>query len=481
MDPIPIRLRTPGPARSGTYGDAPYLLSGCCLEAERAARVSAGLQGLRNALPDNYHPHLDGLISEVSKTSCLLRDLADKSQVHMSSVSLVLGHLNVILPCLARTLEDIVAHYEDKKRTKENRWRQMYHSMSNELPGTALIPRFVMYNQYLTHLQLLLTRDQNFDFNAVESLTARILQFREARNIPPPDPQGMELVKHSLAVDFWTQETHTHWAEAIFTKPLPSRRVFKKQSRSFNNDNLSVTIFLQNRDNIPFLMIRSNQADRTWITVHGAHELRIARTHQSELSLTRWSQSEDRRKTWASLSFLTWEEMVLFYCTFVALKVRSPHTLNVHPGEFELRREEQLFQAHIRDAGNHHQLKVYQDMITKGIRLHAMIRDGKYQSYPVWTAFIPPEMKSSSMIRKSRRRVWIRDIQVYTFSDKYRAQMQMRGKFSAFELEFVHSEGASRFKEVFFPPPPPEPTVVTDPSDNATDDQDAVSESDGTS
>ncbi len=40
--------------------------------------------------------------------------------------------------------------------------------------------------------------------------------------------------------------------------------------------------------------------------------------------------------------------MVLFYCTFVALKARSLSTIQIRPDEFQLHREKRLFQAYVR-------------------------------------------------------------------------------------------------------------------------------------
>jgi hypothetical protein len=40
-------------------------------------------------------------------------------------------------------------------------------------------------------------------------------------------------------------------------------------------------------------------------------------------------------------------EMALFYCTFVALKARNLLTVQIHPDEFQLRREKRLFQAYV--------------------------------------------------------------------------------------------------------------------------------------
>jgi hypothetical protein len=177
------------------------LLSGCCHEAERADRVGIGLEGLRNSLPENLHPHLNGVIEEIHKTARHLRDLADQSQVHISRVPVVIDYLNVILPCMCRSLMDITEFYEDRSMTRDRRWRTMYHSMGNELPGTTLPARFIMYNQYLRLMLFLLTkydpyspfrpdgpidplfRSPNFDMNGLDSLRDRILQLREARGI----------------------------------------------------------------------------------------------------------------------------------------------------------------------------------------------------------------------------------------------------------------------------------------------------------
>ena len=38
-------------------------------------------------------------------------------------------------------------------------------------------------------------------------------------------------------------------------------------------------------------------------------------------------------------------ELVLFQCTFVALKAKSYRTINVHPDEYEVQGENRLFQA----------------------------------------------------------------------------------------------------------------------------------------
>jgi hypothetical protein len=135
-----------------------HLLHGCCREAERAELVAFGLEGLRAALPESFHGHITALTEEIRTSSRLLRDLADRSQVHVSRVAVVLDYLNVVLPCLSRSLRDITSHYEDKALSREIRWRKMYNKMTEEAGGLQLPQRFVLYNHFLVLLRQLLTR-----------------------------------------------------------------------------------------------------------------------------------------------------------------------------------------------------------------------------------------------------------------------------------------------------------------------------------
>jgi hypothetical protein len=135
-----------------------HLLRDCCREAERADVVSRGLDLLRAALPESFHGHLIALAGEIRASSRLLRGLADRSQVHIMRVPIVTTYLDVALPCLSKSLKDIMAYYEDKTLTREIRWRKMYNKMTEEAGGLPLPQRFVLYNHYLSLLRQLLTR-----------------------------------------------------------------------------------------------------------------------------------------------------------------------------------------------------------------------------------------------------------------------------------------------------------------------------------
>ena len=142
-----------------TWGSIPIsLLQGCSLEAERADRVALGLDGLRAALSESYHGHIVAVSEEIRTSGRLLRDLLGRTQMHTQRVPLVLNYLQIILPCLSRTLRDITGFYEDKSYSRELRWRKMYHEMAKEASGLSLYQRFMQYNTFLSMLLQLLTR-----------------------------------------------------------------------------------------------------------------------------------------------------------------------------------------------------------------------------------------------------------------------------------------------------------------------------------
>jgi hypothetical protein len=78
--------------------------------------------------------------------------------VHITRVPVVLDYLNVVLPCLSRSLRDIQTHIDDKTLSREIRWRKLYNKMTEEAGGLPLPQRFVLYNHFLTMLKYLLTR-----------------------------------------------------------------------------------------------------------------------------------------------------------------------------------------------------------------------------------------------------------------------------------------------------------------------------------
>ncbi len=143
----------------GTDAPTPgHLLEGCSREAHRAELAASCIDSLRSFLPYSLHPPMTSLADEVRKSARLLRELMDRSQLHTLRVPVVIGYLNVLLPCLCRSLRDMNAYYEDKALSKEIRWRTMYHKMTDEAAGLPLPQRFMLYNHFMVLLIQLLTR-----------------------------------------------------------------------------------------------------------------------------------------------------------------------------------------------------------------------------------------------------------------------------------------------------------------------------------
>ncbi|KAG7422210.1 hypothetical protein Forpe1208_v000810 [Fusarium oxysporum f. sp. rapae] len=428
-----------------------HLLQGCCLEAERADRVAVQLLGLRNALGEGTHTHLLMTMEEVSISGQLLRELAEYSKVHFSRVPVVLDYLEILLPCLSRSLRDITTYYEDRTLTKENRWRKMYHSMTQEAGGLSLPQRFILYNRFLFLLRELLLRSPNFDFNTMECTRLQLMQLREARGIPPPPIRLNSTIRPDSVLDDDSGiATNIHWAEKIFSLPLPSRTPLKHQQSS-KAYGPHAPWSQSGRDRCPYFLLRTFHMGTPWFSLRGAHELCVER-NGSSLQFWRWSSSEHCPKMWANLCFMTWEELVLVYCCFLSFKARNSLTVQVANEDLTLWGERKLFQARIVDDGFMHSLIVYEDYMTKGIRLHAAVWDGDLRQCPVWTAFITHQSASPKWIKRvSKTRVRLADIQLYVFCQEYRQQNQRINRAGAFEIRFVSEEAAKRFKELFSP------------------------------
>jgi len=181
---------------------------------------------------------------------------------------------------------------------------------------------------------------------------------------------------------------------------------------------------------------------------YGVHEL-IVRRKGSSLQFRRWSSARAHPTLWVCLFFKTWEKMVLFHSAFGALKARCLLTLDVTPEDVCLGGERRLFLRKIIDDGFEHNLTVLQDKKCGGLRLQAAVRNGELRGCPIWTAFVTHQSASPRwMDRRSRHRIWLRDIQPYVFCQKYKKKHQTR-KHGEFEILFVNAEAADAFEEVF--------------------------------
>ncbi|KAG5983098.1 hypothetical protein E4U54_006286, partial [Claviceps lovelessii] len=153
---------TPPPVPVPVPPDDLTLLNGCYLEAQRSDDIWSKLEGLRVAISEPPNSALAVTIAEIRSGARFLRHLADVAQVHRDQIQFVLNHLNTLLPCLSRSLRDIQSHYEDRSRSTQARWRDMYCILTKEAAGQPLPMRFGMYNRYVLLLRSVLLRSAVF-------------------------------------------------------------------------------------------------------------------------------------------------------------------------------------------------------------------------------------------------------------------------------------------------------------------------------
>lgn len=144
-------------------GSAGQILGSCCQEAMGADFVASCLDNLCSTLPDQMRPHIIASSDGLRMCGRLLRDIVGHSNIHYTRVPLALDYLDMLLPCLHRTIGDIRKYYDDSSLSKDIRWRTMYHKMTDEAGGIPLPQRFALFNQYLVLLDQMLIRYVHFE------------------------------------------------------------------------------------------------------------------------------------------------------------------------------------------------------------------------------------------------------------------------------------------------------------------------------
>lgn len=270
------------------------------------------------------------IIEEIWQSGRILRELADRGHVHVSRVPIVANHLNVVLPCLSKSLRDIAGYYDDKTVTRELRWRKMFHEMKKEA-DMELPQRFQLYNGFLSLLVGLLAREKAQDRVQLNVLRAQLMALRERQGLPAPTQSPT----NELAVVPLAREK-PHWAGAVFAGPPSSHTDMREPlrskawgpfvpaggpgginarlpdvagvllRRSFDGDRLGLMIVLNAANGGPYFVLRVYAGGQQLFSYRGIHEICVIQVGNS-LRLKRWSHSTQGPKLWAVLSFVTWE------------------------------------------------------------------------------------------------------------------------------------------------------------------------------
>lgn len=154
---------------------------------------------------------------------------------------------------------------------------------------------------------------------------------------------------------------------------------------------------------------------------------------------------------WVSMKFTTTERMVIFACTFIAMRSQDsgiPHAPPPPVHDDELRDEINNFAGSIIDSRFNHALRIYRDKITGVVRLQASVLRGELDRTPVWTAFITEYITQRDWCRKvNPRTVALAELHLHIFSSRYRPAKESNG---AFLLRFETRDDAEAFLEVIY-------------------------------
>jgi hypothetical protein len=132
-------------------------LLGCWREAQRADKVSSQLLRIRNAVGLEFYDHITAILREVESSSRLLRDLYDLFPIYRTRVPIILYYLNVVLPSLCKTLQEMMIYIDNAGLPPKAQWTLMVERLGAQ-GGMSLAARFVMFVELLIQLVRLLSK-----------------------------------------------------------------------------------------------------------------------------------------------------------------------------------------------------------------------------------------------------------------------------------------------------------------------------------
>ncbi|CAK4030550.1 Hypothetical predicted protein [Lecanosticta acicola] len=163
---------------------------------------------------------------------------------------------------------------------------------------------------------------------------------------------------------------------------------------AFDAHRLWVRLYWRNSDHrARILVITKDSEGRRLLYCTPLTNLKIIR-NKSVLQLCRCSRGDGRFSLWARLNFVFHERMVLFYCTFVAMKRQDerpvPHDdlLDRFDLEDDTCGEQELFAGQIQHGQMFHALRLWRDTSSNVVRLEASALRGPRKGVPIWTVFV---------------------------------------------------------------------------------------------
>ncbi|MCJ1282504.1 hypothetical protein MMC26_001827 [Xylographa opegraphella] len=205
----------------------------------------------------------------------------------------------------------------------------------------------------------------------------------------------------------------------------------------FEDGFLKIRFYVRSHDRRARLLCRMDRGGQRIQSSHPITQLRIVR----ELSCIQICR-EDRRGRlvlWTNLRFPSYERLVLFYCTFLALKSQDEANPIRELQDHILYDEREVFSAIIIDDTFQHALRIFKDINSGGVRLQASALSGPMKKAPIWTAFITHQIFSSRWNQVPEpRKVHLADLTRYVFTGSYIPQLGPHGEH---ELCFLKAKG----------------------------------------
>ncbi|KAL3477580.1 hypothetical protein BJX99DRAFT_269791 [Aspergillus californicus] len=287
----------------------------------------------------------------------------------------------------------------------------------------------------------------------------------------PASPVTSSATSHSLGSNILSE----HWATKVFSSPRTSTRMPHRagdsmcygeaqiglsswlQTEGFeqllhlafpglaNSPDFQVYFFIREDDHRARIVCKATKRPGpSEYYCLPLNMLEVIRHEESCLHLCRRRNGGTSLVPWTALKFNTIEDMILFFCTFLALRSQDSGRPAKQIRDYELEKEVELFGSPIMDDDYVHALRVYRDRVTGAVRLQASVHKGEMKRSPIWTAFITDQIRSRDWYRRiDKKTVLLRDLRqtIFTLSD-YTPARTTRG---GYVLKFTNPTDAEGF------------------------------------
>ncbi|OAA77980.1 Peptidase C48, SUMO/Sentrin/Ubl1 [Akanthomyces lecanii RCEF 1005] len=466
----------PAAGHRSAHGIDTTLLNALYWESDKCATVTQLLSSLGRTLHRAAALELKRVCQQVHDLRGAMLAFADLFPLHPESVYYFLNHLDMVLPSISKTLDDIQILCPGHRRLDDAGWDHLLDTMFDESnQKLELEARFKLYTKFFDNLFLGLIQSPKFDWRKAEGLRVQMMDLREDSGMPLPQELSTvfyplnELpaarVRRQSFIEHWVIETvdrrpevasafeegclsnsfgpYTHWNRTGISDK--SKFLFR---RGFDNDALSVTVLIDRINRLPYVMLRTLLENVPLYECRPLADLRIRRS-ETKLHLSRWSPSQEGFIHWAVLHFQFFEELVVIQCTLLSLKAQTSMAAKaISHDEAVFRDDTRIWETDIKDNGVRHKLAIYRDDLTGTKRLYACVANGeRYQAYtPAWTIFFSNRKAKPQMECLGDYKLIIYDTSLYTFGDRY---LTSKHNPRCFEITFRHRQDNRQLKHIF--------------------------------